>query len=260
MIIPLSARNEDRLHAYVEKLLAFVTGQNVALDRLAYSLQLGREAFDVRVSFVVYDMPAFVDKLKAYLDGKHEIEGCYRGAKKESKEAIALLTSDEDSYELINKWIAKGKKKKIAELWVKGLNVEWHKLYGGRIPGRINAPTYPFARERYWLSPRSKNGSVAKGDGPPDTHAGLHPLLHQNTSDLKEQRYSTRLTGEEFFLAGDEAAVKGGGKQKVRPAAAYLEMARAAIEQASGEDKEGAVLELQDVVWAEPLVVQQQGC
>ena len=38
MIIPLSARNEDRLHAYVEKLLAFVTDQNVDLDRLAYSL------------------------------------------------------------------------------------------------------------------------------------------------------------------------------------------------------------------------------
>ena len=44
------------------------------------------------------------------------------------------------------------------------------------------------------------------------------------------------------------------------PAAAYLEMARAAIEQASGERPEGAVLELRDVVWAEPLVVQQQGC
>src|ERR1041385_5675523 len=256
MIIPLSARNEDRLHAYVEKLLAFVTGQNVDLDRLAYSLQLGREAFDVRVAFVVNDMPALVDKLKAYLDGKHEIEGCYRGAKKESKEAIALLTSDEDSYELINKWIAKGKKKKIAELWVKGLNVEWHKLYGGGIPGRITAPTYPFAKERYWLSPRSKNGSVAKRDGASDTS----PLLHQNTSDLSEQRYRTRLTGEEYFLAGDEVAVKGSGKQRVLPAASYLEMARAAIEQGCGERPEGAVLELWDVVWAEPLVVQQQGC
>ena len=259
MIIPLSARNEDRLHAYVEKLLAFVTAQKVDLDRLAYSLQLGREAFDVRVAFVVNDMLALVDRLKAYLDGKHEIEGCYRGAKKQSKEAIALLTADEDSYELIKKWIAKGKKKKIAELWVKGLTVEWHKLYGGVIPGRINAPTYPFAKERYWLSPRSKNGSVAKRDGAPDTSAFLHPLLHQNTSDLKEQRYSTRLTGEEFFLAGHEVAVNGSGKRKVLPAAAYLEMARAAMEQASGDRGEEAVLELRDVVWGEPLVVEEAG-
>ena len=259
MIIPLSARNEDRLHAYVEKLLAFVTGQNVDLDRLAYSLQLGREAFDVRVAFVVNDMPALVDRLKAYVDGKNEIEGCYRGTKKQGKEAIALLTADEDSYELIKKWIAKGKKKKIAELWVKGLTVEWHKLYGGGIPGRISAPTYPFAKERYWLSPRSKSGSVAKRDGAPATLAFLHPLLHQNTSDLKEQRYSTRLTGEEFFLAGHEVAVNGSGKRKVMPAAAYLEMARAAIEQASGEREEGAVLELRDVVWAEPLVVEEEG-
>ena len=37
-------------------------------------------------------------------------------------------------------------------------------------------------------------------------------------------------------------------------------MARAAIEQACGERGEGEVLELRDVVWAEPLVVEQQGC
>ena len=27
----------------------------------------------------------------------------------------------------------------------------------------------------------------------------LHPLLHRNTSDLSEQRYSSMFTGEEFF-------------------------------------------------------------
>ena len=57
---------------------------------------------------------------------------------------------------------------------------------------------------------------------------------------------------------------RGGGqwkwKRKVLPAAAYLEMARAAIEQACGERGEEAVLELRDVVWGEPLVVEEQGC
>ena len=48
----------------------------------------------------------------------------------------------------------------------------------------------------------------------------LHPLLHRNTSDLREQRYSTRLTGEEFFLADHEVSANGLGKQRVLPAVA----------------------------------------
>jgi len=48
---------------------------------------------------------------------------------------------------------------------------------------------------------------------------------------------------------------KDGGKQKVLPAAAYLEMARAAIEQAWPERPGEAVLELHDTVWAQPLIV-----
>ena len=29
---------------------------------------------------------------------------------------------------------------------------------------------------------------------------GLHPLVHRNTSDLNEQRFSSKFTGQEFFL------------------------------------------------------------
>ncbi|XYJ23398.1 hypothetical protein ACSE3M_20970 [Bacillus velezensis] len=56
----------------------------------------------------------------------------------------------------------------------------------------------------------------------------LHPLLHRNTSNLAEQRFSSIYTGEEFYLA--DHVVKGVlGFTGV----AHLEMARAAMEQAS---------------------------
>ena len=134
-------------------------------------------------------------------------------------------------------------------------------VWGGK-PRRMSLPTYPFARERYWIEAgegrgKGERGAERKGV---EAVAVLHPLVQRNTSDLKEQRYSTRLTGEEFFLAEHEVAVNGSGKQRVLPAVAYLEMARAAMEQACGERGEGEVLELRDVVWAEPLVVEQQGC
>ncbi|MDJ1631498.1 hypothetical protein QNN00_18475 [Bacillus velezensis] len=43
------------------------------------------------------------------------------------------------------------------ELWVKGLNVDWAKLYGDRPPKRMSLPSYPFAKDRYWAAKAPEN-------------------------------------------------------------------------------------------------------
>ena len=83
----------------------------------------------------------------------------------------------------------------------------------------------------------------------------LHPLLHLNTSCLNQQSYRTSFTGDEFFLTDHRVSTEGDSLQKVLPGVAYLEMARAAVEQAWGGRPEGAVLELRQTVWARPIVV-----
>jgi len=85
----------------------------------------------------------------------------------------------------------------------------------------------------------------------------IHPLLHRNTSDLTEQRYSSTFTGEEFFLTDHQVRVDGRAGQKVLPGVAYLEMARAAIEHALPARPELTSLELRNTVWAQPVVVGQ---
>ena len=55
----------------------------------------------------------------------------------------------------------------------------------------------------------------------------IHPLLHSNTSDLTEQRYTSVFDGQEFFLRDHQV-----GGRKVLPAVAYLEMVRVAVEKA----------------------------
>src|SRR5262249_41025325 len=52
-----------------------------------------------------------------------------------------------------------------------------------------------------------------------------------------------------------QVAAKGQRKVKVLPRVAYLEMARAAIEQAWPERREATVLELRNTVWAQPVVI-----
>src|SRR5258707_15794871 len=76
----------------------------------------------------------------------------------------------------------------------------------------------------------------------------LHPLLHRNTSDLSEQRYTSTFTGDEWFMQADPV---GGGRRL--SAAAYLEMARAAIADAWPAPPDAAVLTLRDIRWAPPV-------
>src|SRR5882757_7186863 len=79
----------------------------------------------------------------------------------------------------------------------------------------------------------------------------LHPLLHRNTSDLSAQRFSARLSGEEAYLHGVNGA-------RVLPEVAHLEMARAAVAAAAGEDTQDRV-RLEQVEWLQPVVVGPDG-
>jgi len=79
----------------------------------------------------------------------------------------------------------------------------------------------------------------------------LHPLLHRNTSDLTQHSYGTTFEAGAFYLR--DHVVDG---RKVLPGVAYLEMVRAAVA-AALPGEEGAI-GLANVVWAQPIVVDDQ--
>lgn len=208
IVIPLSARNKDRLQAYALKLLDFLS-EDVNLLALAYTMQAGRVEMEERAAFIVKDIKDLTAKLRAFANGEEEIEGCWTGRAKENQEAAGLASVNA----LNNNLIRDSEMMEMAKAWVQGKRVTWDDLYGDRKPLKISVPTYPFARERYWISvPEMKTSTV--------NHI-LHPLVHRNTSDFTEQRFSSVFTGTEFFLS--DHVVQG---QKILPGVAYLEMAR----------------------------------
>ncbi|MFF3350907.1 SDR family NAD(P)-dependent oxidoreductase, partial [Streptomyces sp. NPDC002779] len=61
----------------------------------------------------------------------------------------------------------------VSRLWASGVDVDWAALFEGRNPHRVDLPTYPFQRERYWLESAGPTGDpVGLGQG-----AAGHPLL-----------------------------------------------------------------------------------
>ncbi len=148
-IVPLSARDDNRLHEMVQNLIAFLQGEPATdLSELAYTLQVGRVAMKQRVAFLVRDNEALSALMHDFLAGR-ENSACLRGTAERREQR--LFENDEDAKELMQGWLRKGRLEKLAELWVKGVRVDWRCLHATPYPRRISMPTYPFARERYWI-------------------------------------------------------------------------------------------------------------
>ncbi|WP_315823375.1 polyketide synthase dehydratase domain-containing protein [Paraflavitalea speifideaquila] len=85
--------------------------------------------------------------------------------------------------------------------------------------------------------------------------AVLHPLLHQNISDLGLQRFRVQFTGQEFYLR--DHLVQG---RSILPAVAQLEMAREAVQRSIPSfDVSTQQVRLQHMVWTQPIVVGKDG-
>ncbi|WP_437277977.1 beta-ketoacyl synthase N-terminal-like domain-containing protein [Sorangium sp. So ce375] len=154
-VIVLSARNAERLRELAQRLAAALRDGQLSdanLADAAYTLQVGREAMDVRLALVVSSVKQLEERLHAFVQGQEGLEGVFSGSVRRDRDNLAALASDEDMAHTIETWMAKGKHAKLLDLWVNGLDVEWSKMYRGARPRRMSLPTYPFARERYWMS------------------------------------------------------------------------------------------------------------
>lgn len=152
-IFVLSAKNEARLKEHAQQLadaLDKQTYSDVNLARIAYTLQAGRDAMEERLGIISGSIEDLQKKLKDFAAEKSGVEDVFKG--RIDKGTLQMLTEDEEIQEAVEKWMERGKYAKLLELWVKGLDVDWTKLYGENLPKRISLPTYPFAKDRYWIS------------------------------------------------------------------------------------------------------------
>ncbi|MCX7293775.1 SDR family NAD(P)-dependent oxidoreductase, partial [Janthinobacterium sp.] len=256
VLLVLSARNTDRLQDRLRQLRAAIADGVVTADTLAdaaYTLQVGREAMDARLAMVASSVEDLAGKLDALLGGDDVADDVHRGEARRHKQEMALFASDEDAMHMLDAWLDKGKYDKLLELWVKGLHFDWTRLYTQGQPRRLSLPAYPFAKDRYWVrTPERAGEGAANGATAPVT---LHPLLHNNTSTLAEQRFTTRFSGHERFLT--DHLVQG---RKMLPGVAHLEMARTALAAALGTGGDGVGgLHLNNVVFSRPIVVEDDG-
>ncbi|PYS19621.1 MAG: polyketide synthase of type I, partial [Acidobacteria bacterium] len=81
VVILLSARTVEQLQQKARDLLDFVRPRLNTIDlvAMAYTLQVGREAMEERLAFMVNSAEQLAEKLQAYVAGEQGIEDAYQG-------------------------------------------------------------------------------------------------------------------------------------------------------------------------------------
>ncbi|PYS28405.1 MAG: hypothetical protein DMG11_12780 [Acidobacteria bacterium] len=171
VVILLSARTAEQLQQKARDLLDFVRARLNTIDpvAMAYTLQVGREAMEERLGFMVSSAEQLADKLQAYLAGEQDIEDTYQGQVKRNNDALSVFSTDVDLQQTVDRWIANTKLSKLLALWVKALEVQPahvsvcqralpDRYSGGRARGRQrrrNRCPSPVAAQQYVRSERA---------------------------------------------------------------------------------------------------------
>lgn len=175
-VVVLSGRSTERVREYAGKLLRFIQceagpASTLSLEDLAYTLQVGRDAMGARLGLLVHSTADLAEKLQQFVDGKEAIEGLYFGQVKPNRETSTVFGSDEERRKATSDFIERKRFGELLDSWVQGRDVDWNQLHGERRPRRISAPTYPFARERYWIESGSPSVADSVGAGADPRHA-----------------------------------------------------------------------------------------
>ena len=153
-LIILSARKPERLRQYARDLRDFLVSAGGATEinfvDLAYTLQIGREPFECRLAVLAKSQAELIEALDVYLAGQSSAN-IYTGEISANRMYDDMPGREATDRDYLRTLFRGGHLNRIAGFWTDGWDIDWQDLPEDRRPTIISAPTYPFAKERYWL-------------------------------------------------------------------------------------------------------------
>lgn len=242
-----SAPNRDRLldiaRSWRTWISATQSSELPALAEAAYTLQVGREAFDERLAFTAAKWSEVLTLLTAFVE-KHGDGDLQVGNARAARLGVSTLVEGDESRDFIAGLIRTRNLAALARWWLAGAEVDWRDCWSGLGIRRARLPVYRFARERHWVPEVPWQVSRPSKGG---ASGGLHPLLSENISTLKGVVFLTRLEADHPILRDHRV-----GGRAVLPGAASLELLLAAAGKAMGTER----IELAQVAWLKPLAAR----
>ena len=136
----------------------------------------------------------------------------------------------------------------LGQLYVAGQTIDWLNFDKHYLRRKLNLPTYPFQRKRYWIETENKAKKITSSLKNPN----LHPLLGQrfySPSQPSEIQFQSQITATQPAYLSDHRVFD----RVVLPGSAYLEMALAAGAELLNSDN----LVLEDVSIQQALILSE---
>jgi len=138
--ILLSARTRPQLLECCQRLLSKVQQEPPTLRDVAFTLQVGREPKEHRLAMMVATLDALKEQLQQIADSRQFPETVlYSQVKLHQETADDGETSEKQTVA------------NLVKRWLQGASINWGSLYEKNTAKRISLPSYPFARESYWV-------------------------------------------------------------------------------------------------------------
>lgn len=144
-------------------MVEYIKNTNItSLKNIAYTLMDGREWMESRLAIIAKDEKDLLEKLESYLEGsKGDLEVFYGHVEEEQ------LYSQDTAKEEFNGLVLNNNLKTLAQIWVSGIQFNYKKLPQFLDCRHVSLPTYPFARQSYWVTDTAVNQELEVVDKNP---------------------------------------------------------------------------------------------
>lgn len=163
-LVVLSGEDQDALKRIAGNLVGYINklsgDSTITMEQLAYTLQVGRQPLECRMTLEAGNLKELSGLLKDYLSGKAD------SSKVQQSKELIEEQSEVDAgtlKELINQ-VNKGGFQSLIGTWLSGGIIDWKVFYGSDFPQKASLPTYPFKGESYWAGELGKVTSTMQSN------------------------------------------------------------------------------------------------
>ena len=154
-ICTISAKHSESLKERISELAAYLKKlKSLPLEAISFTLNTGRSHFEHRYALVVSSFDELQDKL-SQLETGIIAKDCFLGDASRQPDDKAIYDEVMSSVMEKLKKADLGQSRKhlltLANLYVKGYDLDWSFLHQNETQQKIYLPTYPFLKKRYWF-------------------------------------------------------------------------------------------------------------
>ncbi|MBN1050266.1 type I polyketide synthase [Clostridium botulinum] len=154
-ILSLSAKAESVLKELIKKYKQKVlSNENLNLGEMCFTSNTGRWNYNHRIAITFKDRNELIEKLQvaSEQDMSHiENNGVFYGKVLPNNIEKNLDSRDEMKSIIDSNSRDKNTLKRIASLYVNGIDVEWDEFYKNKNYKKVSLPVYPFKKDRCWV-------------------------------------------------------------------------------------------------------------